>query len=167
MKCYSTGLTSCQFICNAPKNLRHDAREVEHLSWQVGHVAVQEDEKRLDDTRVGREAWREGGHNTIDGSHRNTTTRNHQEGDESEETIHHCHCAHSCKLLKKVVQHLEERGEGEREGMNRVLAKISFLFKKAKLYSLFCTAEWLLYFKIRICTKKINKIMDWLFSKLI
>ncbi len=60
-----------------PQNSRHDAGEVEHLSWQVGHVAVHEHKKRLDDSGVGGEARGEGRQDPIDGSHQNATQRNH------------------------------------------------------------------------------------------
>lgn len=66
---YSVGLSLQGYLYNHTPNLRHDAREVEHLSWQVGHVAVHKDKKWLDDTRVGREAWSEGGQDPIDSSH--------------------------------------------------------------------------------------------------
>lgn len=52
-----------------PLNLRHDAREVEHLSREIGHVAVHKDKKWLDDTRVVGEAWGEGSQDPIDSSH--------------------------------------------------------------------------------------------------
>lgn len=85
------------------KNSRHDARKVEHLSWQVGHVAVHEDKKRLNNTGVGGEAWSEGGQDPVDGSHQDAAQRNHQEGDDSQETIHHCYRTNTSILLKQVV----------------------------------------------------------------
>lgn len=90
-------------LYNHPPNLRHDAGEVEHFSWQVGHVAVHKDKQWLDDTRVGGEAWGEGSQDTIDSSHYNATQCNHQEGDDSKEAIHHRHFASTRVLLKKVV----------------------------------------------------------------
>lgn len=91
------------FLSLSQANLRHNAREVEHLSWQVGHVAVHKDKKWLDDTCVGGEARGEGGQDPVDGSHKNTTQSNHQEGDDSQETVHHSHDANTNKLLEEVI----------------------------------------------------------------
>lgn len=84
---------------------------MEHLTWQVCHVAVHKDKKRLNDTRVGGEAWGEGSQDPIDSPHKNTTQRHNQEGDDSKEAFHHRHCAFARKLLKEMVEHLD-RGAG-------------------------------------------------------
>lgn len=56
---------------------RHDARQVEHLSRQVGHVTVDEDKERLDDTCVWGEAWSEGSEDAVDGANHDATERDH------------------------------------------------------------------------------------------
>lgn len=83
-------------------NLRHDTREVEDLSRQVSHVAVDENKKWLDDACVGSEAGREGGEDAVDGPHQDAAQSNHQEGNDSQETIHHSHLTNR-KFFKKVV----------------------------------------------------------------
>lgn len=50
------------------KHLRHDARELEHLSWQVGHVGVHKDKKWLYDPHMGGEAGGKGGQEPVDDS---------------------------------------------------------------------------------------------------
>lgn len=80
---------------------------MEHLRWQVGHVAVHEDKKRLDDAGVGGEARGEGCKKPIDGSDQNATQRHNEEGDDSQEAVQHRHRANTRKLLKKVVQNLK------------------------------------------------------------
>lgn len=113
-------LSHCYVSFSLYNHLRHDAREVEHLSWQVCHVAVHKDKKRLDNTGVGGEAWGEGSQDPIDSSNQNATTRNYQEGDDSQDTIQHRHCANLWKLLKQVVQHLGEGEGGERGEWKRL-----------------------------------------------
>lgn len=80
---------------------------MEHLSRQVGHVAVHEDEKRLDDAGVGGEAWGEGRKEAIDNADENAAQRYDEEGDDSQEAVQHRHCAVEGKLLEKVVQNLQ------------------------------------------------------------
>lgn len=95
-------------------NLRHDAGEVEHLSRQVGHVAVHKDEQGLDDPGVGGEARGEGCQDPVDGSDQDAAQSHHEEGNDSQEGVHHRHCVGACKLLEKVVQHLRRGGRRRR-----------------------------------------------------
>lgn len=59
-----------------PRNLRHDARQVEYLGRQVGHVAEQEDEQWLDDADVRSETGGEGCQDAIYCSHQDATQSN-------------------------------------------------------------------------------------------
>lgn len=79
---------------------------MEHLCRQVGHVAVDEDEERLDDARVGGEARREGGQDAVDGAHQDAAQRHHQEAQDPEDGVQHRHRADAGELLEQVVQHL-------------------------------------------------------------
>lgn len=60
--------TGGHFIPPVP-NSRHDAGEVEELSGEIRHVAVEEDEEGLDDSDVGGEAGREGSDHPINDAH--------------------------------------------------------------------------------------------------
>lgn len=89
-------------------NVRHDAGQMEHLGWQVGHVTVEEDEERLDDTRVRGEARGERPQDPVDGAHQDPAQRHHQEADNTQTGVRQGH--HSCvgKLLKQMVEDLEQ-----------------------------------------------------------
>lgn len=89
------------------RDSRHDAGQVKHLSRQVREVAVDEDEKWLDDARVRGEAGGEGWQDAVDGPYHYTTQRHHQEGHNAQEDVYYGHCSHACELLKQVIQNLE------------------------------------------------------------
>lgn len=65
-------------------NLRHDPWQVEDLSREIRHVTVEENEEGLDDPGVECEAGCEGTYDAINGSHQNTSQRNHKETDHTE-----------------------------------------------------------------------------------
>lgn len=52
-----------------PKHLRHNSRQVEDLSRQIRHIAVEEHKEGLNDPGVLGEAGREGANEAVDGSH--------------------------------------------------------------------------------------------------
>lgn len=90
---------------------RHDAGEVEELSRQVSHVAVEEDEEGLDDTDMGGEAGGEGCNDPVDDADEDTAQGHHEEADEAQEDVDDGHLFDVSKLLKEVVEHLEGQGE--------------------------------------------------------
>jgi len=94
---------------------RHDARQVEDLRGEVGHVAVEEHEQRLDDARVRGEAGGEGAQQPVDGAHQDAAQRNHEEAGDAEEGVGHGHRARVRELLEQVVQNLREE-QVDREG---------------------------------------------------
>lgn len=87
---------------------RHDAGQVEELCRQVGHVAVEEDEERLDDTNVGSEAGGEGCDDTVDHAHKDSAQGHDEEAQEAEDDVHNAHAVIVGKLLEEVIQDLEE-----------------------------------------------------------
>lgn len=92
-------------------NSRHDAREVEELSREIGHVAVEEDEEGLDDSDVGGEAGREGSDHPINDTHEDPAQGHHEEAEEAEDDIDDGHLLEVGKLLKEVVEDLGRRRE--------------------------------------------------------
>lgn len=54
-------------------DLRHDARQMEDLSGEVSHVAVEEDEQGLDDSSVRGEARGKSSQEAVNGSHQDTS----------------------------------------------------------------------------------------------
>lgn len=89
-------------------NLPHDAGQVEHLSGQVGHVTVEEDEERLDDPRVGGKARGERPQHPVDGAHQDPAQRHHQEADDTQAGVCQRHHPGVGKLLKQMVEDLEQ-----------------------------------------------------------
>lgn len=85
---------------------RHDPREMENLSRQVGHVAVEEHKEWLDHTGVRCEPGGEGRDQPIQYPHEDTSQGHHEETDDSQEDIHERYRSHSGVLLKQMVQHL-------------------------------------------------------------
>lgn len=92
-------------------NSRHDAGEVEDLSREIGHVAVEEDEEGFDDADVGGEAGREGSNQPINDAHEDAAQRHHEEAEEAKDHIDNGHLLKVGKLLKKVVEDLGRRRE--------------------------------------------------------
>lgn len=82
---------------------------MKHLRRQVSHVAVDEDEQRLDDTRVRGEAGREGRQDAVDGTHHDTAQRHHQKTHDTQKHIGDSDRAHTGELLKEMIQHLQTR----------------------------------------------------------
>lgn len=87
-------------------HLRHDSWQVEDLSGEVSHVAVEKHEQGLDDTCVRGEAWRKGTQNAVETSHHDAPQWNHKETDHTEEGIDYSHRPFMRKLLEQVVQNL-------------------------------------------------------------
>lgn len=92
-------------------NSRHDAREVEELSREIGHVAVEEDEEGLDDSDVGGEAGGEGSNQPVNDAHKDAAQRHHEEAEEAEDDVDNGHLLKVGKLLEKVVEDLGMRRE--------------------------------------------------------
>ncbi len=85
---------------------------MKHLRRQVSHVAVEEDEQRLDDARVRGEAGREGRQDPVDGAHHDTAKRHHQKTHDTQKHIRHMDRSHTAVLLKEMIQHLQTRTTG-------------------------------------------------------
>lgn len=92
-------------------NSRHNAGEVEELSREIRHVAVEEDEEGFDDSDVGGEAGCEGSDHPINDAHEDTAQRYHEEAEEAEDDIDNGHLLKVGKLLKEVVEDLGGRRE--------------------------------------------------------
>lgn len=86
---------------------RHDAGQVEHLSGQVGQVAVDEDEQWLDNACVWGEAWGEGSQDAVDGSYQYSSQSHNKERHNAQEDIAYGHSPLVCILLKQVIENLE------------------------------------------------------------
>lgn len=84
---------------------------MEDLRREVGHVAVEEDEEGLDDTGVGGEARGEGTEEAVNGSEQDSSQRNHEETDDTEESIDHRDCSCVGELLEEMIQHLHRDGD--------------------------------------------------------
>lgn len=90
-------------------NSRHDAGEVEELSREIRHVAVEEDEEGLDDSDVGGEAGCEGSDHPINDAHKDTAQRYHEEAEEAKDDIENGHLLEGGKLLKEMIEDLGGR----------------------------------------------------------
>lgn len=86
--------------------LRHDSWQVEDLSGEISHVAVEKHEQRLDDTCVRGEAGGKGTQDAVDGSHYDAAHRNHEEADHAEQRVAYSHRPCVRKLLEQVIQDL-------------------------------------------------------------
>ena len=87
---------------------REDAGKVEHLGEQEGHVADDEDDERLHDAHVAREARQEAGAEAAEDADGRTAEH---DDDERPHPRHHVHgedvlLADRVEPLEHVVQHL-------------------------------------------------------------
>lgn len=94
-------------MCLVEADSRHDARQVEDLGRQVRHVAVEEDEQRLDDAGVRREAGREGPQEPVEGPNQNPPQSHHKETDHTEKRVGDSDGVFVRKLLKQMIQDLQ------------------------------------------------------------
>lgn len=85
---------------------RHDPGEVEHLSSEVGQVAVQEHEQGLNDADVLGEARGEGGGEPKTQPHQNSSQPNHEEFSNSSKNIHAFDAWHLTERAEELVEHL-------------------------------------------------------------
>lgn len=79
---------------------------MEELGRQVGHVAVEEDEERLDDADVGGESGGEGSDDPVDHAHKDSAQGHHEEAQEAEDDVYDAYAVVVGKLLKEVIQDL-------------------------------------------------------------
>lgn len=61
---------------------------MEELGRQVGHVAVEEDEERLDDPDVRGKSGGEGCDDPVDHAYKHPAQGHHEEAQEAEEDVH-------------------------------------------------------------------------------
>ena len=87
---------------------RHDSRQVEHLSCDVGQVAVQKDEERLDHADIVCEASGKRRYEAQeDADHHSADAHDKEVGDPSK----HVNCLNGFHLAERLEQVVQDLGE--------------------------------------------------------
>lgn len=90
----------------AKKYLRHDAREVKHLSCDVGQITVQENKEWLNHSDIMREAGSESRYESQEDADQHSTNAHDKEVSNSSKHINGLNGFHLAKGLEQVIQDL-------------------------------------------------------------
>lgn len=88
---------------------RHDARDGNEFSYEVGQVAVQEDDQRLNLSHLSSKACGEGCHKAEEQAEKHATQTHHKKAKNAQENISGVHHMQLCYMVEKIIQYLEHK----------------------------------------------------------